>query len=901
MDKNKIIEAAAKYVAKGAFDKAIKEYQKILDADPRDVRILQKVGELHQKKGDTGQAAQYFTKVAESYTSDGFFLKAIALYKQVLKLDSSLIDVNIRLAELHQQNQLLAEAMAYYQTVANHYDKQGDTRRCLELLRKMVELDPDNVASRRKLADLFARENMNAEALVEYRRAADAYKRNNRIDDYLGVAERIAALEPTNFKLSKELAQLYLDRGDQKRALAKLQICFKADSRDIETLNLLASAFRGLGQTSKTLSVLKELARSYDDKGQSRDAAKVWTEVGEIDANDADFVARRSTIDPAAAHVRSTASTAAHSPSGHVRSAPAMPAAALIQSPASVLPQSSSGSGLRSAANEHPVLEPKSKGESITKLLAETDVYVKYGLHDKALEHLRRIFQVEPENIDAHEKAYTIYAESNNEVQAFDQLLNVLRLHTRRRDAKRAQPYLQRILQERPDHPEVPVFLAELRGTKLASSPESTYVPDDTDDSILVEPTDDDLIVDDSSEEILAAEMDPSMSDAGATPWVDDRVHFISDVPTGEGVAVTTSRVSLADNFVTGEYAAAAMDRMPTRSLREAPRSNDASVTPAPIENGRSNEQGLPEPHRQRARTTEFDSQSYARSQEQAALGDALPSAPPPEEGSGYYPTYEEEQPMVAEPASEECDEALFFLEQGLYDEAREILETVLIAYPEHPRALYLYNEMAQAYGGAQSDTGNAGDGNVDLAADLADALGDFGQGDLGDVAPISDQYQVSVDEVFSEFKKGLEKVVKPEDVDTHYDLGVAYKEMGLMDDAIAEFDVARKGCLGTEREIDCVSMVGLLHMAKEDFGSAIDAFSMALASSAVKLETEKALRYDLAGAFEANADPSRALGQYLRVQAIDASYRDVSSHVDRLSAFVAPEDDASSLRAEVG
>ena len=44
--------------------------------------------------------------------------------------------------------------------------------------------------------------------------------------------------------------------------------------------------------------------------------------------------------------------------------------------------------------------------------------------------------------------------------------------------------------------------------------------------------------------------------------------------------------------------------------------------------------------------------------------------------------------------------------------------------------------------------------------------------------------FQYSVEEVFTEFKKGLEKVVKPEDVDTHYDLGIAYKEMGLLDDA---------------------------------------------------------------------------------------------------------------------
>jgi tetratricopeptide (TPR) repeat protein len=66
MDKNKIIEAAAKLVAKGAYDKAIKEYQKVLDGDPRDVRVLQKMGELYQKKNDNIQAAYYFTKVAES-------------------------------------------------------------------------------------------------------------------------------------------------------------------------------------------------------------------------------------------------------------------------------------------------------------------------------------------------------------------------------------------------------------------------------------------------------------------------------------------------------------------------------------------------------------------------------------------------------------------------------------------------------------------------------------------------------------------------------------------------------------------------------------------------------------------------------------------------------------------
>ena len=102
MDKNKIIEGAAKLVAKCAFDKAIREYQKVLDMDPRDVRVLQKMGELYQKKGDNPQAASFFTRVAEVYAQDGFFLKAVALYKQVLKLNPDLVEVNVKLAELHQ-------------------------------------------------------------------------------------------------------------------------------------------------------------------------------------------------------------------------------------------------------------------------------------------------------------------------------------------------------------------------------------------------------------------------------------------------------------------------------------------------------------------------------------------------------------------------------------------------------------------------------------------------------------------------------------------------------------------------------------------------------------------------------------------------------------------------------
>src|ERR671931_369556 len=293
MDKNKILDAAAKLVAKGAYDKAIKEYQKVLEADPKDVRVLHKLGELYEKKNDSAQAASFFTRVADGYAGDGFSRKAIALYKKVLNLDPNLVEVNLKLAELHQQHQLMSEAMAYYQVVANQHDRAGNVRASLDTLKKMVELDPENVASRIKLAELYARENMNAEALPEFKRAAEHLKLHARFDDYLRIAERISTLEPHNVEIARELAAEYLSKGDQKRALAKLQLCFKADPRDVQTLNLLAQAFQGLGHTSKTVSVYKELAKIYTEQRRPDEAARVWTKIEQIDPNDPEVRARR--------------------------------------------------------------------------------------------------------------------------------------------------------------------------------------------------------------------------------------------------------------------------------------------------------------------------------------------------------------------------------------------------------------------------------------------------------------------------------------------------------------------------------------------------------------------------------------------------------------------------------
>ena len=196
INKNKVIAAAQKFVQKGQYDKAIKEYAKIVEEDPRDVRIWLKIGDLHAKRNAPKEAVDTYSKVAEFYSEQGFYLKAVAVYKQILKIDSKLVEINLRLAELYKQLGLLSDAMQQYEQVSNFYHQAGRTKEALAALRQIVDLDPQNVASRIKLAELYSKEQMRDEAIEEFAKAADFLRAENRLDDFVKVALRVREGRP---------------------------------------------------------------------------------------------------------------------------------------------------------------------------------------------------------------------------------------------------------------------------------------------------------------------------------------------------------------------------------------------------------------------------------------------------------------------------------------------------------------------------------------------------------------------------------------------------------------------------------------------------------------------------------------------------------------------------------
>src|SRR5881409_2259273 len=173
-NKAKVLQEAEKYVRQGKTASAIAEYLKVIKSDPADVLTLNTVGDLYLRQGKVGEATRYFAQVAESYTRNNFLLKAIAVYKKILRADPENIDINQTLASLLAKQGLHVDARSQYMHVAELLSKAGKTRDSVEAYEKVVELDPMSSAVQLKLAQIYLSEGNKEKALSHFTGSARA-------------------------------------------------------------------------------------------------------------------------------------------------------------------------------------------------------------------------------------------------------------------------------------------------------------------------------------------------------------------------------------------------------------------------------------------------------------------------------------------------------------------------------------------------------------------------------------------------------------------------------------------------------------------------------------------------------------------------------------------------------
>lgn len=833
IDKEKTLQAAQRAVEKKKFDLAIEEYRKLAAAEKNDPRWLLKIGDLHQKKGDPASAIATYEEVARFYGAQGFHLKAVAVYntlrdlllRQPPALQAKYAHVPVRLAELYEKLQLTSDALATWDTIADRLQKEGREKEAVEVYRRIVALDPSNPLAHLRLAEALSRVKDVEGAIGEFAATAEQLTAQGRIDDALKVYERLLH-HRQDPKYARPAAELYLQRGGQNdgvAAIAKIQVCLKSDPKSVELIALLARGFVAIGQLDKAVTIYKESARLAGDQGK-HDLRK-------------DVVKRLQGIAPNDEQVRAlVAEVLQGRAQPQPQPQPQQPARA--QQPVAQQPQPAA------RAQQQPALQ----NQQPTTRLQQQQVHAQQLEEEEELE-----LEEDEEDLEVEER------EAAEELEA---------------DFGAQRPKGARVA-------EVVANADAFRKVKLFAKALTTLR--------------------------IGLELDPR------SIAIRERIRDIL-IETGEteqaiGEMITLAAVLLEDGDLQGAYDNLAWILEADPEHAQAVRLMDqlqVLAGNAPAEQATELEvaEEEPPPRARTSHTTSFDEldepavdeplPSYADDLEEpggAALGrtgeSGLPAYDLDEPAAVSGPTAVEPRAETATSAEVEAalEEADFYAAQGVFETARETLEEALKGSPNHRlllEKLREIDELARGGGAAvRAETpppSRTDDRAFDIAASL-DALDE-----MEPVAPpkAHGSEQVDVEEVFQKFKLGVAQQVEESDSATHYDLGVAYDQMMLFDDAIGEFRIASRDPSKTAL---CHSMIGVIYEKQGKIVEAIESYKAGLHAEQITPDEELALLYQLALAWEQRSNKKEAAYYLKRIVANDPNYRDARQRLQNLDS----------------
>lgn len=461
--REKLLESAQKHIRKNAWDKAIKDYQGVLEEDPGDVRTRLKVADLLVKIERFEEALAEYQTVAYHYAKDDIYDKAVAVYKQALRIAPEDPRLHRDLGEAYWRHGRLKDALRAFHMAQRHFREAGDGVSQRDVLERMVNIDPDDVGLHIQLAERYEKDGLRVEAIQIFRRCSGKLREEGRLDEFVQVAERVVFLEPADTSLRKEIIRIYLDREDNKHALKHLQILFKELPQDVEVLDALGMCFNRLGERDKAVLVYSELAKTQKRAGDERNALETYRKILGIHPNNAEAktalgqnekpqqqAAAAPVAKPAPAKdVLSSVEFLDDDSDVDVDPTPTNETeggfldladefddfdsevlSKFDENPATALGQRNAP-----AAAQPPVipivaeLEPVApKRSGVAELLAECEVFFKYKLHDRAQDVLGRAQHLEPENVEVREKLHQLYVEMGNTMRAAYELFEMARL-----------------------------------------------------------------------------------------------------------------------------------------------------------------------------------------------------------------------------------------------------------------------------------------------------------------------------------------------------------------------------------------------------------------------------------------------------------------------------------------
>lgn len=244
------------------------------------------LAEQLQQQGKLAEAVQEYVAIGQFYTLRNQPMKAVQVLRQAARLQPDQIDVQIALGEGLAALKLVEDAATAFSRAVTLLHAQQRTAEVLDVVQRLVDLDPADLHGRLRLAEAMSRAGKTAEAAHNFQELAEALLSAGETEDWERVCERLLHHDPNNATVAHDLALHYVRSGRHAVALPKLILCYEVEASDAELLELIMDTLESLGQVEKAAAICRQLLAAYRRNGLAQEADRTLERLHGLDPDD---------------------------------------------------------------------------------------------------------------------------------------------------------------------------------------------------------------------------------------------------------------------------------------------------------------------------------------------------------------------------------------------------------------------------------------------------------------------------------------------------------------------------------------------------------------------------------------------------------------------------------------
>jgi tetratricopeptide (TPR) repeat protein len=827
LNKAKILKNAEKHVLQGKIPAAIAEYQKILEFDPDDLSLLNIIGDLYVRMGNIAEGLNYFERLATAFYDGGFKVKAIAIFKKITKLNPCSIEAHRHLAELYVLQGLMSEAQTHSLQLAGAYRAQSKLDQAAEVLRELLRGNPDNTTVLFRLVDIELEKGDKAEALDLLTSASERLRRKGNLVQSRSLLYRAQEIDGQALAIKVLLAKILFAEGQHDAVIQNLlQMDPSRNSPDVQL------ALWDCFIEDNRLEEAAQVACFLFEKDPSH--YPLMFTISERFLTMADFDRALKALDP---------------------------------------------------------------------LVQATNIEL-FGA--QLSEMLQKILSEEPDYLPAIERSVDVNRRMKQTHLISLSMEHLVSYHIKHENYQEAMMVYEELLEIDPENSIVRQGVERLQSRmKVHSAPESVPVVEEgetpltfgVEQTVAKEPQ----VRDTSTAPPFTAELPEQSLSSEDKQEVVNNLMLEGEMLVGYGLLKRAAQTFEDLVRISPRHSLALRRLVEIYSSLE--QFSEAARCCAKLSKLAFRQGQRDEASQWTAKATQLDEAVQSHKIElEPVLRPPIPLVlpplekppTPPQEGGIYDLSGEleeisrsEEAGLVSEakdrtsdeqPWSESLKEVDFYMDQGFWAEAVALIQKLQIDYPGS-------SELKERLERCNTMTPAAADREIEAAASpsiltVGSASKPIAVGETSATPGLGD--------IFSEFDIVASPAGSGTNFSTHYNLGIAFREMGLLEEAIAELQTAISALnpeIQKQEILSVSSLLGLCLVEAKNYPEAVECLGSALAIGGGDRKDEEylSLQYDLANACAMAGDLRRARGLFQKIHLENPHFRDTAKRIQEL------------------